>query len=169
MALFLGVSCIFVFYHHHHLQGFSLLARSVLEIGASLRIMMSFLQLLCFWHYPSSGFLHNVSETGFCLRPQVKPTQLGVPEYRRQGLTLSIGPNGVGFTWGRTQNPVSETLKQDDGYVQRQNNCINIPPSQTFRTIFTWAGYQPVAKAPVSEDQGFYSGLPSLRQVAYHG
>jgi hypothetical protein len=25
-------------------------------------------------------------------------------------LALSIGPNWVGFTWGRRQNPISETL-----------------------------------------------------------
>jgi hypothetical protein len=46
---------------------------------------------------------------------------------RRWGLALSIGPNWVGFTWRRRQNPVSETLwfdreigrrfkqRQDDG------------------------------------------------------
>jgi hypothetical protein len=28
----------------------------------------------------------------------------------RQGLALSIGPNCVGFTWRRRQNPVSETF-----------------------------------------------------------
>jgi hypothetical protein len=50
---------------------------------------------------------HNVSETGFCLRPQVKPTQLG-----------SIDRDSP-----RTM---------DD--VQEHNNCTNLPSSQTFRS-----------------------------------
>jgi hypothetical protein len=60
-----------------------------------------------FGHYPSSRPFfkkHNVSETGFCLRPQVKPTQLD-PIYRASPYL---------------RNPVSETLcflknGQDDG------------------------------------------------------
>jgi hypothetical protein len=44
----------------------------------------------------------NVSETGFCLRLQVKPTQLGPID--------RASPYWVGFTWRRRQNPVSETL-----------------------------------------------------------
>jgi hypothetical protein len=53
-------------------------------------------------HYPSSCFFlfktQNVSETAFCLRLQVEPTQLGridraSPYLRRRGLALSIGPN----------------------------------------------------------------------------
>jgi hypothetical protein len=38
------------------------------------------LQLLAFWTLPTILFLifrNNISETGFCLRLQVKPTQLG--------------------------------------------------------------------------------------------
>jgi hypothetical protein len=60
-----------------------------------------------FGYYPSScSYLklrpvyisnHNVSETGFCLRIQVKSTQLGridraSPYLRRQGVALSIRP-----------------------------------------------------------------------------
>jgi hypothetical protein len=76
-------------------------------------------------HYSSSCFYvkhrsvyipkHMVSETGLCLRLQVKPTYLGpidrassyLWKYR---LALSIGRNWVGFTWRRMYNPVSETL-----------------------------------------------------------
>jgi hypothetical protein len=74
-------------------------------------------------HSPVYFLKHNVSETGFCLRVQVKPTQLGPIDrasvythleagtgVRRQGLSLSTGPNWVGPTWRRRQNPVSETL-----------------------------------------------------------
>jgi hypothetical protein len=30
--------------------------------------------------------------------------------YDPLGIALSIGPNWVGFTWGRRENPISETL-----------------------------------------------------------
>jgi hypothetical protein len=48
--------------------------------------MVHLIQILCFWTLPivlflsktlSSFFKYKVSETGFCLRLQVKPTQLG--------------------------------------------------------------------------------------------
>jgi hypothetical protein len=51
---------------------------------------------------------HNVSETGLCLRPQVKPTLLG--------------------PIGRT----SPYLRALD-IVQKHNECTNVPSSQTFR------------------------------------
>jgi hypothetical protein len=38
-----------------------------------------------------------------------------------------------------------------------------------YEQIFTWAGYQPAANPPILEEQGFYSGVSSLRQVAYRG
>lgn len=41
-------------------------------------------------------------------------------------------------------------------------------PRTILRTLLS-AGYQPVAKPHVLEDQGFYSGFYSLRHVAYHG
>jgi hypothetical protein len=64
-------------------------------------------------HRPAYISKHDVSETGFYLRLQVKPTQFGPIDraslYLRRGLALSIGPNWVGFTWRERQNPVSET------------------------------------------------------------
>jgi hypothetical protein len=50
---------------------------------------------------------------------------------RRQGLALWIGPNRVGSTWRRRQNPVSETFcvlnkKGTMDNVQKQNKCINL-------------------------------------------
>jgi hypothetical protein len=51
------------------------------------RFYLKTVQILCFGHYPSSCLClkhhpvyfskHDVSQTGFCLRLQVKPTQLG--------------------------------------------------------------------------------------------
>jgi hypothetical protein len=88
-------------------------------------------------HSPVYFSKHNFSETGFCLRPQVKHTQLAPGTnsidwaqlsrfYLRletgsslqnvvfwninRTIKLVPGPNLVGFTWGRRQNPVSETL-----------------------------------------------------------
>jgi hypothetical protein len=64
---------------------------------------------------------------------------------RRQGIALSIGHNWVGSTWRRRHNPVSETLcvlnkSRTMDRVQKHNNCINIPSSQTLgrhtRTLF---------------------------------
>jgi hypothetical protein len=57
-------------------------------------------------------FLKNhVLEAEFCLRPQVKPTQLGpidrASPYLWTFFFLSIGPNWVGFTWGRRQLALS--------------------------------------------------------------
>jgi hypothetical protein len=74
--------------------------------------------------FPSSCFSlkHNLSETAFCLW--------------RQGLTLLIGSNWVGFVWRRRQNPVSETLcfkqSRTTDNDQKHNICINVPSSQTF-------------------------------------
>jgi hypothetical protein len=58
-------------------------------------------------------------------------------------LALSIGPNWVGFTWRRRQDPVSEMFLNKTGRcfrqkrtmdnVQKYNMCINAPSSQTFR------------------------------------
>jgi hypothetical protein len=65
-----------------------------------------------FEEYPSSCLClkHNVSETGFCLRPQVKPTLLGPIDRASPYLR-------------RRQSPVSETLcfkhRQDDGYCSK--------------------------------------------------
>jgi hypothetical protein len=56
--------------------------------------------------YPVSYLKHDISETGLCLCFQVKPTQLCTMD--REILCLHIGPNGVGCTWRRRQNPVTE-------------------------------------------------------------
>jgi hypothetical protein len=56
---------------------------------------------------------HNVTETEFCLRLQLEPTQfnlLQLVSVRRHILAISIGFNSVGSTRRRTQNPISETL-----------------------------------------------------------
>jgi hypothetical protein len=52
-------------------------------------------------HCPSSclSFKHDASETEFCLRLQVKPSQLGLID------RVSLSPD----TWRRGQNPVLET------------------------------------------------------------
>jgi hypothetical protein len=76
-------------------------------------------------NYPLSCFYfetHNVSETGFCLRLLVEPTQLG--------------PIERASPWA--ENPVSETLcvlnkNRTMDNVQKQNYCVNIPSSQTCR------------------------------------
>jgi hypothetical protein len=86
-----------------------------------------------FRHYPSSCLYlktvlfiitkHNVSETGFCLRLQGKPTQ----------------------TYGdRIQSPKRYFRNNKTGWfldndktmdnVQKHNTCINVPSSQTFRS-----------------------------------
>jgi hypothetical protein len=82
------------------------------------------LRLLCFWIFSIVLFLFktHVSDTGFCLRLQVKPTQLGPIERANHYL----------------QNPVSETVcalnkNRTSDNVQKHNNYINIPLSQTFR------------------------------------
>jgi hypothetical protein len=75
---------------------------------------------------------HNVSETGFCLRLQVEPIQLGLIDRANPYLGT-----WVSFTWRRRQNPVSENLffeinKKDgvsDEYrtmdnIQKHNICI---------------------------------------------
>jgi hypothetical protein len=60
---------------------------------------------------------HNVSETGFCLRLQVEPSQLGpidrASPYMRNVLLFK--------------------QKQDDGYVQKHNICIYVTSSQALR------------------------------------
>jgi hypothetical protein len=75
---------------------------------------------------------HNVSETGFCLRLQVKPTQLGPID--RDSPCLRIGPN---FTEDGDRI-ISETscfeketrqfLDKDKtmGNVQKHNICTNV-------------------------------------------
>jgi hypothetical protein len=52
---------------------------------------------------------------------------------------------------------------------------LNIKPNrEDYEELFLYLNrlfflYQPVAKPYILEDQGFYSGLPSLGEVAYHG
>jgi hypothetical protein len=90
-------------------------------------------------HYPSSAFyLKQRFGDWILFRLQVEPTQFDLIEraspYLRRlstGLALSIGPNWVGSTWRRKQNPVSETLSFSDknrtiGNVQKHNNCIRL-------------------------------------------
>jgi hypothetical protein len=79
------------------------------------------MQLLCFW--TSSGILflfktHSFSETGFCLRLQVEPTQLGPIDRARpyfgdwirspsSGGTYSLGPNQQSSFLSRRLDSVS--------------------------------------------------------------
>jgi hypothetical protein len=53
-------------------------------------------------HRPVFYFKHSVSESRFCLRLQMEPTQLG--------LILEVVSLSVGSTWRWKQNPVFETL-----------------------------------------------------------
>jgi hypothetical protein len=95
-----------------------------------------FKQLLCFWILSIVLFYlkYNISETVFCLRLQVEPTQLGPID--------TASP----YSQRRRQNPVSETLRvlsknrmMDN--VQEHNSCINMPSSQTLRSYwkFIWS------------------------------
>jgi hypothetical protein len=63
----------------------------------------------------------------FCLRPQVESTQFG------SGPHLSIGPNWVGTTWKRKQNPVYNRCALNKRSVVNIQNCHKtidlIPPS----------------------------------------
>jgi hypothetical protein len=59
---------------------------------------------------------HDVSETGFCLRLRVLPTQLG-----------PIDQAGL-----RTLCVLNKNRRMDN--VQKHNNCINISSSQIFRS-----------------------------------
>jgi hypothetical protein len=77
------------------------------------------LQILCFWTLPIVLFLLKQTtfrRLWFCLRLHVEPTQLGSVDKARPylsldgGLALYFGPNWIGSTWRRRQNPVSETL-----------------------------------------------------------
>jgi hypothetical protein len=102
------------------------------------------IELLDIVHRPVLYVKHDVSETGFCLRPQVKLTQLdpidrATPCLRRWGLVVSIRVKRKACTWGRRQNIVSETyyftLKfRTTDNVQKFNNCIDTPLSQNFRS-----------------------------------
>jgi hypothetical protein len=81
---------------HPHSWGTDGTARRLRRIlGCSIHVwcfilfnsLLSNVQILCFWtlsivlplskNHPVYFSKHNVSETGFCLRLQVKPTQLG--------------------------------------------------------------------------------------------
>jgi hypothetical protein len=69
---------------------------------------------------------HNVSETGFRLRLQMEPIQLGPIDRDR-----------------RRQNAISETLcvlseNRTMDNVQKHNNSINIPPSLTFTSYLLY-------------------------------
>jgi hypothetical protein len=70
-------------------------------------------------HRPVFCLKHNVSETGFCLRLQLQPTQV-VPTdrarfyLRRQRRAVSVGSNRVGSTWRPRQNSVSETWNDNE-------------------------------------------------------
>jgi hypothetical protein len=72
------------------------------------------IKLLCFWILSIVLFLfktRNVSETGFCLRLQVEPTQLGPID--RASPCLRTPPEDG----GSNQSPKHRVLhkKQDDG------------------------------------------------------
>jgi hypothetical protein len=80
---------------------------------------------------------YNISETGFCLRLQVKPTQLGPIDIASPYLR-TIGFNQLGFPedGDRIQSPkrcvLNKSRTMDN--VQKGNICINVPPSQSFRS-----------------------------------
>jgi hypothetical protein len=102
-------------------------------------------------HYPSSRFYlkhhpvyilkHNVSETGFCLRLHVKPTQLGSID--RAG--PEIGTSSVDWaqlnrfymkteTESSLRNVVFSIINKTMANVQKHNICSTVPSSQTFRS-----------------------------------
>jgi hypothetical protein len=80
-------------------------------------------------HYPSSCFYlkHSVSETGFCLRLNVKTTQLG-PSDRASPYLPRSGD--------KIQSPKSYVLNKNRTIfnVQKYNIYINVPSSQHFRS-----------------------------------
>jgi hypothetical protein len=57
-------------------------------------------------HHPAFYLKHVVMDTGFCLRFQVEPTQVG-PLSRA---SLCLRATWVGYTWRQRSNPVSEIL-----------------------------------------------------------
>jgi hypothetical protein len=71
-------------------------------------------------HRPVYVLKHNVSETGLCLRPQVKPTLLG--------------PIGRAWTQQGRFYLRTETEDRTMDIVLKNNGCTNIPSSQTFRS-----------------------------------
>jgi hypothetical protein len=75
---------------------------------------------------------HNVSETEFCLRLQVKPTQLGpidrASPYLLKTETESSLRNVVFLKINRT------VLDKTMDNVKKHNICTNVPSSQTFRS-----------------------------------
>jgi hypothetical protein len=90
-------------------------------------------QILCFWTLSivlplSKTVLFNlkkniISETGFCLRLQVKPTLLRPP-------FLRSGPNVVFWKINGMILHVDKTMDN----VQKHNTRTNVPSSQTFRS-----------------------------------
>jgi hypothetical protein len=91
-------------------------------------------------HYPSSCFYlkhrpvyiskHNVSEAGFCLGLQIKPTQVGPIDRASPCLRKESGLwNAVFWNINRTMNN-----------AQKRNICTNVTSSQIFRSYsqFCW-------------------------------
>jgi hypothetical protein len=93
------------------------------------------LQILRFWTLsitlclylkcrPVSLSNHNVSEIGFCLRLQVKPTQFG-PINR-----LEVSSSTT-LIFVRETDILNKDKTMDN--VQKRSICTNVPSSQTFR------------------------------------
>jgi hypothetical protein len=71
--------------------------------------------LLCFWTLSIALFLfktHNVSETGFCLRLQAEPTQLGTIDRAPIELRFHLKTETESSLW----NAACFKQKQDDGF-----------------------------------------------------
>jgi hypothetical protein len=71
-------------------------------------------------HGPVYFSEYNVSETGFCLRLQVKPTQLGPID------------RVVPISGDRDKDRAMDN-------VQKHNICTNVPSSQTFRSYLEFS------------------------------
>jgi hypothetical protein len=79
-------------------------------------------------HYPSPSvlFKHNVPQTGFCIRLQVEPAQLGPID--------RWGPSSIYWAQLSRSHMKTETESRTMDNVQNCDSYINIPSSQTYRS-----------------------------------
>jgi hypothetical protein len=79
---------------------------------------------------------HNVSETGFCLRLHVKPTQLGpldrASPYLRLGIETESNLRNIMF-W-KLNRTVFLDIDWTMDNIQKHNIYTNVPSSHTFRS-----------------------------------
>jgi hypothetical protein len=85
-----------------------------------------------------SGLLNNTVNTT-CVFLNIIHRPVFIQNAQETGLALSSGPNWVESTWRQWQYPVYEMLcvvnknRMMDN-VQKHNNCMDIPSSQTFKS-----------------------------------